>query len=85
MMRQMMLEEKQKKDPYAIDLVEDFTAVPSSSSNGVKSRFDLLDGRLKRKLEYFRDLYNKSLGNREKPYSTRSAALSGTLHVRLNH
>ncbi|VDL34709.1 unnamed protein product [Hymenolepis diminuta] len=69
MMRQMMLEEKQKKDPYAIDLVEDFTAVPSSSSNEVKSRFDLLDGRLKRKLEYFRDLYNKSLRNREKPYT----------------
>nr|CDS25904.1 PHD finger protein 14 [Hymenolepis microstoma] len=69
MMRQMMIEEKQKNDPYAIDLVEDFTAVPSSSSNEVKSRFNLLDGRLKRKLEYFRDLYNRSLRNREKPYT----------------
>lgn len=84
-MRQQMLEEKEKKeaaaaaatttvqtDPYAMDSIEDaMGALPPSRvpSKEVKSRFDLLDERLKRKLEYFRDLYFKSLKNREKPYS----------------
>lgn len=62
MLRQLA---EEKKDPYSIDAAEDFTA----PSNEVKSRFQLLDERLKRKLEYFRDLYNKMLSKREKPYS----------------
>lgn len=51
------------RDPT--DLIEEFGA----QSVSTRSLFMLLDDRLKRKLDYFRNLYRRMLDKREKPYS----------------
>ncbi|EUB61630.1 PHD finger protein [Echinococcus granulosus] len=63
LLRQMS--EKEKKDAYSMDELEGFTA----TNNDPKSKFFLLDDRLKGKLEYFRRLYEAMLNKREVPYT----------------
>ncbi|CDS35827.1 PHD finger protein 14 [Echinococcus multilocularis] len=63
LLRQMS--EKEKKDAYSMDELEEFTA----TNNDPKSKFFLLDDRLKGKLEYFRRLYEAMLNKREVPYT----------------
>uniref|UniRef100_A0A0R3WDP3 PHD domain-containing protein n=1 Tax=Taenia asiatica TaxID=60517 RepID=A0A0R3WDP3_TAEAS len=63
--RLRQMSEMEKKDAYSIDALEDFAA----TNNEPKSKFSLLDDRLKEKLEYFRRLYDVMLSKREVPYT----------------
>lgn len=61
-----MAEQKDKKDAYSIDGLEDFSAL----NNKPRSKFALLDDRLKEKLAFHRRLYEIMLEKRDVPYST---------------
>ena len=60
-----MAEQREKKDAYSIEGLEDF----SSPNNNPKGRFALLDDKLKDKLGYHRRLYEIMLEKRDVPYS----------------